>query len=284
MDSSDNKRSAIDHLDSITFKVGLKGYNVDEVDEYLERLSGEVNQLKDMVSQLRQQLRVAQERGASGPATGQVPAAAPAAAPAAGVIQVGRAASSNESETVTSMISMAQKFVEQAKIDAEAKAKELMSAAQERARELVADAKSRAEDEVTRLNGLKQRLGEDIETLSNRLESERARLTTVVVEFSRWIEGSFSLANGKPEVATDVEKKVESFITETPKPQAEAPAPVSPATNAPTPPSSANPSVVPPAAPAPAPTSEKPVINASAGSPWPPRAAERPSDTESDNR
>lgn len=265
MENPGSKRSAIDHLDSITFKVGLKGYSVDEVDEYLERLSGEVNQLKDMVSQLRQQLRVAQERGASGPATGQVPAAAPVAA---GVIQVGRVASSAESETVTSMISMAQKFVEQAKVDAETKARELMSAAQERSRELVAEAKSRAEDEVTRLNGLKQRLGEDIETLSTRLESERARLTTVVVEFSRWIEGSFQVA--KPhtgetkQTPTEIEEPVleaESFVADPP-----APPPVTQAQP-----------VVPPAAPAPGPAAseERHPQSASAGATWPPKPAER---------
>ena len=264
MESQDSKRSAIDHLDSITFKVGLKGYNVDEVDEYLERLSGEVNQLKEMVSQLRQQLRVAQERPASGPATGPVPVAA--AAP--GVIQVGRVASSAESETVTSMISMAQKFVEQAKIDAEAKARELMSTAQERARELVADAKSRAEDEVTRLNGLKQRLGEDIESLSTRLESERSRLTTVVVEFSRWIEGSFQVS--KPEsaerevrepLAQQPVTEVESFIAESPE----------------TAPEVVESPEVPPAAPepVPAPLEERKPYNASAGATWPPKPADR---------
>jgi DivIVA domain-containing protein len=264
MDSQDSKRSAIDHLDSITFKVGLKGYNVDEVDEYLERLSGEVTQLKEMVSQLRQQLRVAQERPVSGPATGQVPVAAPAP----GVIQVGRVASSAESETVTSMISMAQKFVEQAKVDAEAKARELMSAAQERARELVADAKSRAEDEVTRLNGLKQRLGEDIESLSTRLESERARLTTVVVEFSRWIESSFQLGKAEtnqPEVRVTEEQRpiveVESFIAESPE----------------TAPVVEESLEVPPEAPAPvqAPVEEKKPYNASAGATWPPKPADR---------
>jgi DivIVA domain-containing protein len=266
MESQDNKRSAIDHLDSITFKVGLKGYNVDEVDEYLERLSGEVGQLKEMVSQLRQQLRVAQERATSGPVTGSVPTVAAAS----GVIQVGRVASSTESDTVTSMISMAQKFVEQAKIDAEAKARELMSAAQERARDLVADAKSRAEDEVTRLNGLKQRLGEDIETLSSRLESERARLTTVVVEFSRWIEGSFKINQDQPaEAAVEATStpqsqeaaEVESFIVE-----AQESAPV--AEERPE---------VPPAAPAPvpAPEEERKQFNASAGATWPPKPTDR---------
>jgi DivIVA domain-containing protein len=280
MDAQDNKRSAIDHLDTITFKVGLKGYNVDEVDEFLERLSGEVNQLKEMVSQLRQQLRVAQERGNPGPATGPVPAAA-----AAGTIQVGRVASSTESDTVTSMIAMAQKFVEQAKIDAEAKARELMSAAQERSRELVADAKSRAEDEVARLNGLKQRLGEDIETLSQRLDSERSRLSTVAAEFSRWIEGSFKINTSEPEdskAPAQPAPESESFVS-APSGGDSAPEPAVVPSTAPTPPNSG---VVPPAAPAPAAAAaeERKSFIASAGSPWPPKPAERQPTLDGDNR
>ena len=57
MDSTDNALSALDAIDTVAFKVGLKGYNVDEVDEFLERLSLEVRQLKDLAHQQRQQLR-----------------------------------------------------------------------------------------------------------------------------------------------------------------------------------------------------------------------------------
>ena len=74
MDSTDNSTSALDSIDTVAFKVGLKGYNVDEVDEFLERLSVEVRQLKDLAQQQRQQLRQAAERinqldtrGATGP-------------------------------------------------------------------------------------------------------------------------------------------------------------------------------------------------------------------------
>ncbi len=61
------------------------------------------------------------------------------------------------------MIAMAQQFIDQAQQEAEVRAREMTVAAQERAREIVAEARSRAEDEVTRLNGLKQRLSEDVD-------------------------------------------------------------------------------------------------------------------------
>ena len=121
MDSSDNAHSALDAIDTVAFKVGLKGYNVDEVDEFLERLSVEVRQMKDLVVQQRQQLRQAAERISQLDNRSETfvstatppPAPAPAAAPA-------RVISVTGAEQVTAMIAMAQQFIEQAQQEAEA--------------------------------------------------------------------------------------------------------------------------------------------------------------------
>ena len=88
------------------------------------------------------------------------------------------------------MIAMAQQFIDHAQREAEEKARELTVAAQERARQIVTEARSRAEDEVNRLNGLKQRLSEDVETLTRQLDAERTRLSAALNEFARWIEAS----------------------------------------------------------------------------------------------
>jgi DivIVA domain-containing protein len=201
MDSTDNALSAIDAIDTVAFKVGLKGYNVDEVDEFLERLSGEVRQLKDLAHQQRQQLRQAAERisqlDARGSATGSV-----AAASAASALPSIRTTTTSGAEQVTSMIALAQRFIEQAQQEAEAKAREFTGAAQERAREIVTEARSRAEDEVNRLNGLKQRLGEDVDTLAHQLQAERARISQVLAEFTRWVETSLQAGGSKPSAAT----------------------------------------------------------------------------------
>ena len=196
MESSDNAHSALDAIDTVAFKVGLKGYNVDEVDEFLERLSGEVRQMKELVVQQRQQLRQAAERinqldaRTPGAQVGSIPAAPPPA-PAP------RAAVTAGAEQVTAMIAMAQQFIEQAQQEAEAKAREMTTAAQERAREIVAEARSRAEDEVNRLNGLKQRLSEDVETLARQLDTERTRLSGALAEFARWVESSLQVGGAR---------------------------------------------------------------------------------------
>ncbi|MHB1208328.1 MAG: DivIVA domain-containing protein [Acidimicrobiales bacterium] len=202
MDSSENALSALDAIDTVAFKVGLKGYNVDEVDEFLERVSVESRQLKDQLHQMRQQLRQAGER-INQLQSGTVASAPPTQAPTAPVPTTPplppRVVSSGAgAEQVTAMIVMAQQFIEQAQQEAEAKARELTTAAQERAREIVSEARSRAEDEVNRLNGLKQRLSEDVDTLARQLEIERTRLSGVLAEFSRWIESSLHVGDARP--------------------------------------------------------------------------------------
>jgi vacuolar-type H+-ATPase subunit H len=102
------------------------------------------------------------------------------------------------------MIVMAQQFIEQAQAEAESKAREMTTGAQERAREIVAEARSRAEDEVNRLNGLKQRLSEDVETLTRQLDSERKRLSSALAEFSRWIDTSLQVGGVRPSVVAPV--------------------------------------------------------------------------------
>ena len=196
MDSTDNARSALDSIDTVAFKVGLKGYNVDEVDEFLERLSGEARQLKDQLQQQRQQLRQAAERINQLEAARANAGPAPAPAPHAPTRPTPSSAGTG-AEQVTSMIAMAQQFIDHAQREAEEKSRELTVAAQERARQIVTEARSRAEDEVNRLNGLKQRLSEDVETLTRQLDIERNRLSGALNEFSRWIESTLHVG-GRP--------------------------------------------------------------------------------------
>jgi len=197
MESTAPTPSALDRIKDVSFKQGMRGYSVDEVDEFLDQAAVEVDALRDELTQLRQQLRQASERivqlqnGASAPA----PAPAPVAAPVTPLAVLPTpTASSSGAEQVAAMISMAQQFIDQAQNEAEAKARELTTTAQERAREIINEARSRAEDEVQRLNGVKQRLSEDVGALTRQLDSERKRVTAVLSELHRWVEDSMRVA------------------------------------------------------------------------------------------
>ncbi len=208
MESTDTPRSALDDIKTVSFKQGIRGYVVDEVDEFLDRAAAEVDQIREQMHQMRQQLRQASERirqlegGAASaspsvaPATVAVPVVPPAPVPLpppAPPTLVSTTSHTVGAEQVTAMIAMAQQFIDHAQQEAETQARELTVAAQERAREIVAEARSRAEDEVTRLNGLKQRLSEDVTTLTRQLDTERARLSGILAELAQWIESSLHM-------------------------------------------------------------------------------------------
>ena len=241
MDSSNNATSALDAIDTVAFKVGLKGYNVDEVDEFLERLSVETRQLKDQLQQMRQQLRLGAERinqlesgrapAATGPTT-LTPAAAPAPAPR--IVTSGAGP-----EQVTALIVLAQQFIEKTQQEAEEQARSLTVAAQERAREIIGEARSRAEDEVNRLNGLKQRLSEDVDLLTRQLATERTRLSAALAEFSRWVESSLQVGGPRASQGGSSSSRPTAPMTtlsQTPPPAAPRPAspPPAPSSHQPT--------------------------------------------------
>ena len=62
MDNSQAPSSILETLRTVEFRLGLKGYNVDEVDEYLDKAAQEAEALQDHVRQLNERLRQASER------------------------------------------------------------------------------------------------------------------------------------------------------------------------------------------------------------------------------
>ena len=182
-------QSALDALRTAEFRLSLRGYDVDEVDDFLERAAVEADQLREQVRTSSAQA----PRRPSACGTWRRPSArrrpTPAAAPA--VVRrdrgQGRAAGATTG-TVTKMIEMAERFVEQTRLDAEAEAAKIVAEAQDRARQLATDAQQRLADEVARLEGLRQRLGEDVEKMSSQLESERMRLSGSLHDLLGWID------------------------------------------------------------------------------------------------
>ncbi len=62
MDSAQPTQSTLETLRTVEFRLGLKGYNVDEVDEYLEKAAVEAEALQEQVRQMTERLRQASER------------------------------------------------------------------------------------------------------------------------------------------------------------------------------------------------------------------------------
>jgi DivIVA domain-containing protein len=174
-------QSALDALRTAEFRLSLRGYDVDEVDDFLERAAVEADQLREQVRQASAQAAQSADRVRQQGPDRAPEAPAPSSSPVA-------ATGPGSSEAVSKMLEMAERFVEQTRLDAETEAASIVADAQERARQLATDAQQRLADEVARLEGQRQRLGEDVEQISRKLEAERSRLTGSLHDLLGWLD------------------------------------------------------------------------------------------------
>ena len=137
MDNSQAPASILDTLRTVEFRLGLKGYNVDEVDEYLDRAAQEAEGLQEHVRQLNERLRQASERISQ---LEREKRAAPVVAEAREEAAPAAVAAANDNalsdETLQRTLLLAQKFVDQTKRESEAEAAAIISQAEETARAL----------------------------------------------------------------------------------------------------------------------------------------------------
>jgi DivIVA domain-containing protein len=205
MDNSQAPASILDTLRTVEFRLGLKGYNVDEVDEYLDRAAQEAEGLQEHVRQLNERLRQASERISQ--LEREKRAAPVVAEPSEEPAPVVAAANDTLSdETLQRTLLLAQKFVDQTKRESEAEAAAIISQAEETARSSIAAAEATAaqmqaesnkklRDEVTRLESTRTELATDVESMARHLESERNRLRGALSDILKWVDENVQPAN-----------------------------------------------------------------------------------------
>ena len=196
--SSAQSMSALESLRSVEFRQTLRGYHIDDVDEYLERVAVEAEALQEQLRQSSERLRQASER-ISHLERGGEGQPAPAAA----------VSTTSAEESLQRTLQLAQKFVEQTEAEAQAQARAVLDEAQQRAHQLVGEAEERARnmaeesekhlrEEVTRLEAMRTKLATDVDTISRHLESERARLRGALGEMLHWIDENLHGSGTKP--------------------------------------------------------------------------------------
>jgi DivIVA domain-containing protein len=213
MDNAQAPSSILDTLRTVEFRLGLKGYNVDEVDEYLDKAAQEAEGLQEHVRQLNERLRQASERISQ---LEREKRAAPVAADAEGNTAASESAALSD-ETLQRTLLLAQKFVDQTKRESEAEAAAILAQAEEKARVAIADAEATAaqlqaethqklRDEVGRLEATRTELAADVESMARHLESERNRLRGALAEILNWVDENVQPANSlmgvKPKAPT----------------------------------------------------------------------------------
>ncbi len=222
MDSAPTSSSILDTLRTVEFRLGLKGYNVDEVDEYLDRAAQEAEALQETNRQLNERLRQAGDRIVQlekdvreAAATPQEPAVAPAAVaavpppapvPVAAAATVAAADLPPSDETLQRTLVLAQKFVDQIKRESEAEAAATVAQAEEKARATIAASEAAAltlqaesqrqvREDVARLEATRTELATDVESMARHLESERNRLRDALTEILNWVDENVQPAN-----------------------------------------------------------------------------------------
>ncbi len=205
MDNSQAPSSILETLRTVEFRLGLKGYNVDEVDEYLDKAAQEAEGLQDHVRQLNERLHQASDRITQLERERRTaPAAAETGEQAAAAAASDSAVLSDE--TLQRTLLLAQKFVDQTKRESEAEAASLVSQAEETAAAAIASAEATAaqlqaeshqklREEVTRLEATRTELAADVESMARHLESERNRLTAALSDILRWVDENVQPAN-----------------------------------------------------------------------------------------
>ena len=203
MDNSQAPASILDTLRTVEFRLGLKGYNVDEVDEYLDKAAQEAEGLQEHVRQLNERLRQASERIAQ---LEREKKAAPVAADGEEGAAAAAADTALSDETLQRTLVLAQKFVDQTKRESEAEAAAVVAQAEETARAAIAAAEATAaqlqaethqklREEVTRLESTRTELAADVESMARHLESERNRLRGALSEILKWVDENVQPAN-----------------------------------------------------------------------------------------
>ncbi len=208
MDNDATTPSTLETLRTVEFRLGLKGYNVDEVDEYLEKAAVEAEQVQERLRTANDRLRQATERVAQLEVEIQRSSADRTAAPhSAAATQPGapeataaqRVTGAVSDETLQRTLLLAQKFVDQTKRECEAEAAQVVGRAEERARAMLAqaeeharrltnDAENRLREEVARLEATRARLVNDVDALSRHLDEQRTKIRASLNETLRWVD------------------------------------------------------------------------------------------------
>src|SRR5262245_38670554 len=220
-------------LRDIDIRESFRGYHRDEVDELLERAAGTIEHLEH-------QIRILQERLASGPAPQRAPQPAPqpvqqAPAPAPAPAPVVTPVPVPDSDVIQRTLILAQKAADEAVAEAQAKAAQLTAESEAKAAALVTEAEStarriakserrRIEAEIAQLGATRDALIEDVDSLERFSGEYRDRIRLAIeAELLHLSASNASAEPAPPRPALQTEDM--TFAAATAPAAASAPAP-----------------------------------------------------------
>ncbi len=163
-------------LREVEFREKLRGYNQDDVDEFLERAAAGVELLHDRLRQAMERAMRAEQRVSDLP---------------------------DDDDALRRTLVLAQRTADMAVKESQQQARETLVNAQTEARAMVVEAEERARrtteeaerdlrEELIRLENARQQLHKDILLLERHLEEERGRMRAALANAASWVDQNLS--------------------------------------------------------------------------------------------
>src|SRR5688572_29047855 len=176
-------------INEVEFPLKVRGYDPDEVDDFLERMAVGVGQLQERLEQLSERAAAAERRAAE--LDKRVREGGPGGQPAMTPAQ--------ENEQLSRTLAMAQRFVDQAMKEAQEEADRLVSEATDHSKRMRTEtdveiermrkeAETEIAEEVRRLEEARSTLQGDVEALTRHADDQRARLRASLAEFEKLLD------------------------------------------------------------------------------------------------
>lgn len=168
-------------INNQSFKIERRGYDVDEVDVFLERVANEIDGLNNEISQLRTKLAEAQRAARKAPAAEQPAQKAPSGSDNAALAQKDRRIAELESKLKDRKNEDA--AIAQALIVAQRTGDEIVSKAKAEAEQTRQNAEEEAKRILDKANAEKQRVVDNIDELNANREQVRIQYQDLLKDF-----------------------------------------------------------------------------------------------------
>jgi len=224
-------------LTDVRFDVKRKGYDPDQVDNFLERVSAAVAQLQDKLRQSTTAAEAAETRAADAVRNESrlqsrvaelESGGAVTAAPRPIVVPVRNSDPEAEAEAASSVLVMAQRTADATINDARTSAAHTIAEAEHEATRVLSAAHARADEAVLELERTRRELVADNQALDAFVAEQRAHISAGVAQLQSVLDDPTALRVGIPPVEIDPAPAVSA---------APAPSPVNVSTRPPVPPS-----------------------------------------------
>jgi cell division initiation protein len=177
-------------INEVEFSMARRGYDPDQVDEFLEKVAVAVGDLNDRLTDLRELVASAERRAleaerASGERPERVVAVAPAPAPAP---VADPAAVDAELETMKRTLLLAQRTADAAVREAEEEANRIKASAEAEARSAHDNVRKQVLDEINRLESTRDALKAETDALDRAVDAQRGRLVATIADLQAIVD------------------------------------------------------------------------------------------------